>query len=410
MRDYNDRESQRENAPRWDADVKFIEVDKKPKRIRFVGPIQDIARHWVIIKADEHADKIQSLERKARKERKPFKRPKDPRGFPVLCPKFHLDREKFVDYIDPESGEGFLAKEVLSSAELKRHGIEVSSKSKNARYSKKSLEAHKAILLEAVHCAMHDDFGIRAEKKTWWHCIDRDAQKRGRDFVGVLGAGGLPITGYIQVDRIATGREMNPADPEHGCDLKVSRDKGLPAQQMWGVTSIMGEEKSPLTPAERKLCFGLYKLRDGRKINFLEIMKLRKEDPSALRKIKVIRPAAIMPIDEMAAPHINAKELKEAMVQQGYYHPDGTPREELKFVDDEESKNWDTKKKGKKDEDDEEEEEDGDNDEDNDFPPPKRKTPNRDRVNKKRRSDDGTSTSRTSKKKKKKRTSSLLEE
>lgn len=360
MRNYNDRESQRENAPKWDEDVKFIEVDKKLKRVRLVGPVQDIARHWVIIKADEFADKIAGLERKARKARRPFTRPKDPPGFPVLCPKFHLDRERFIDFIDPETGEGFTAKEVLSGSELARHDIDVPKKSKSARYSKRSLEEKRAIPLDPVVCAMHDDFGKRAEKKTWWHAIDRDAQKRGKDCVGVLGKGGVPITCYIQIDRIANGREMDPADPDHGCDIKVNMDKGLPSQQMWGVTAVVGEAETPLTPAERKLCFGLYKLKSGEKVTFLDIMRLRREDPKALKGIKTIRAAAILPIDELAAPHVSSDTLREAMVQQGYYHPDGTPREELKTKDDDEDKKtW-----SNADADGDDDDEDGNEDED----------------------------------------------
>lgn len=340
MRDYGDRETPRE---RWDADVTCHPLDANLRQVRLVGPVQDIAMHWCIMKAGEFADKIRSLMKKSQKDRTPFVRPQDPPGVPFLCPKFDLYREKFIDYVDPSTGKGFQKKETLGMADLKRHGIKLSksqAKDTEAKYSPDSVDAGKAITLEVVYCPQHHDFKQEAGKRTWWHAFIRPkksarGRRSGPQEFAIVGKGGFPSTAMGQIRRIAKERKMAPSDPDNGYDLMMSMDKSQPAQQMYYVKEVRGEDSSPLTSEEKKEAFGLYKLaekgEDGKnvKVDFLGLLRIRREDPARLKGMKVIREAGIWPLEDMARDATSAESMKEFMVSNGYYNGDGSPRKEL---------------------------------------------------------------------------------
>ncbi len=355
MRDYDDRDGDKKE--RWDKDVPQIILTTKSRRFRFVGPVQDIAVHWCIQEAGEYADKIAELKADARKKGREFKKPREPKGVPFLCPKFDLFREKFIDYVDPVSGEGFQKGEVLVLQDLVRHGVKLpdaltdpkkAKKAATLRFSPKSVEASKAIRVQKVMCAAHDDFSLEAGVRTWWYAFARtDDSNKGGDF-GVVGKSGIPFTAMTQLKRISKERKMNPANPDHGYDLVITLDSSAMAQQMYTVKEPRGaEDANPLSPKERLIAFGKYELADGSTVNVLDVMRLKRENPDSLKGMKVRRQAGILPLEDMAREAVNADDMRQFMVRVGYYDPEGNPRPELFFEkkekDGEKGSGWSTK-------------------------------------------------------------------
>ena len=345
MRNFNDRQSSG-NRTRWDEDIPQTPLDKKPRRFRLVGPLQDIATHWCLLNAGEHADKIAEKKREARRRGSEYKKLRDPKGVPFLCPKFDLFREEFIDWKDTD-GFGFLNREVLTASDLERHGIDIPSslrKNRNRRFSPRSIDQETPVLVEPVCCPMHDDFGKRAGKRTWWHAFERQVDSRGNvrgnRGLTIVGKSGFPISAYIDISKIARIRRMDPSDPKEGYDLILSMDSSLPAQQMYDVREVRGEDSHPLTKQERMEAFGRYILHDGTKCNIMKIFELRSKDPKRLRGMRTVQEAGIFNIEDMAAATVDADAMKEFMVQQGYYNPDGSPRVELVETKDENDNSW----------------------------------------------------------------------
>ena len=365
MRNFGDRDNRGGND-RWDQDIECMPLDKKPRRWRLVGPVQDIGRHWCILDAGKHADSLGKLRKQAIRRGIEFKPPRDPRAVPFLCPRFDLYREKFVDYRDEDSGKGYYAKEVLSLADLERHNIKVpprTKKIKDVRFSPDSLEAKKAIVVKKLYCPMHDDFGKRAEKRTWWHGYERKMRKNrrtkkdevaGNSGFGIVGKSGMPNTPMMGIEKIAKARQMDPSDPAQGFDLIISLDTSQKAADMYSVSEIRDEGSHPLTKDEKREAFGRYKLADGTKCTFLDLIRLRGENPAALKGVKEIEAAAIMPLEEMAAGAVDADDMKEFMVSNGYYDDSGKPRVELMDIKDDDDNSWSDRGGDDDDEDDDE--------------------------------------------------------
>lgn len=411
MRNFGERDK-RGGSDRWDQDVECMPLDKKPRRWRLVGPVQDIGRHWCILDAGKHADNLKKLRAQAVRRGKEFIPPRDPRAVPFLCPRFDLYREKFVDYKDEDSGNGYFKKEVLSLADLERHNIKVPSRLKkndDIRFSPRSLDEKKAIPVKKLYCPMHDDFGKRAEKRTWWHGYERKTRKNrrtnkeevvGNAQFGIVGKSGMPGTPMVAIEKIAKARNMDPSDPKQGFDLIMSLDTSQKASDMYDVREIRGEDDHPLTKEEMREAFGRYKLASGKKCNFLDLIRLRSKDPDALKGVKEIEAAAIMPLEEMAAGAVDADDMKEFMVSNGYYDDKNKPRVELMDIKDGDDNSWGDRSDG----------DDEDEDEDDEKPRRRRSRPKKDEDEKPRRKKKKRPSKDTAPKKKRSRTSLVDDE
>jgi len=225
----------------------------------------------------------------------------------------------------------FQASEVLTAARLKAAGIRVPRDTeKDARFHPISIKKKRAYELIRIVDPLKEDFNAPARVRTWWYGIDREAQSDGKKLarcVGVIGKGGIPITAYRRVKKIADARNRNPADPDQGFDIIFTMNKKVKnPSDMWGAVR---DEDTPLTKRERAL-LGKYQLADGTIIDFSELMSLKSKRSPKLKGYKTIKKAVLEPVNELAeAAVISAEELKETLVRCGYYDDDGNPHPEL---------------------------------------------------------------------------------
>lgn len=363
MRHFGDRE-RNQYSKKWDEDVPYIEIGPRGRVCRLVGPVQDIAVNWVMVDAKLHVDNIRKAKKEASRRGISFKEPREGIAFPVLNPRYDIFREKFVDYRDPETGDGWQTKEVLTAKTVRAKGIKLppDCDKVTARFSPRCLETGNSVELVRVHDPLKEDFNRGAQVRTYWHAIDRETQKKnkGAGCVGVVNKGGFPITAYRAIERISEAIECDPSDPDKGYDLRFVMDKKAASPgDMWDVRHL---RESPLTPAERKMVFGSYKLKSGKIVDFNEVVRMRREEPKKLKGMKTLSEAALMPLDEMASQAvISGDELKETLVRCGWYDEDGKPYPELILPD----------KKARKDDWDEDDYED-DYEDDEDHPKKKK--------------------------------------
>jgi len=400
MRSYNDRRSSGNTQRAWDDECNIHEINAKGRVVRPVGFIQDQCRYWIIPDAAKYAADIRKARKAARRSGREFKMPRRPSGFPVMCPRFDIDRECFIDYRDPKTDEGFKASEVLTAKDLKRKGIKVpKTASRDARFAQRSLALGKAIELTPVFDPMFEDFNERADRRTLFHALDRKKASRrlNEDAVGIVQRGGVPWSAWQAIERIGQAVQNSPFDADEGWDLRITMDKNQPAASMW---SVVQTTQTPLSKKEKAIIFGKYKLKDGSVVGYDRIMELRAESRTydsngkltkdakkaraILKDMKVMRPAAIYPLDEMIKEAaIDGEELKRIMLENGYYDEEGNPRPEL--IREDKKKQWNEDDEDDSDDYDDEEEDSDDYDEDDEPRRRRSSRSSRDKKKKKRR-------------------------
>jgi len=160
--------------PKWEDEAEWVEwPDGKQVLVRVVGTVTVLAQHWIDTMSGKR--------------------------FPVYCPKFDGDDERYVDH----------------------------------RY-----------------CPMHDDFAERSNKIIVGNCIVRHLQERG-DPNPVRGFK-LPHSVNEDLLNIMEIIGSDPADPDGGVDLAIRYNKAAAGARRYG---IQRGNASPLTAAERQYTY-----------------------------------------------------------------------------------------------------------------------------------------------------------